>query len=68
MVYVHKDPTVEAGVVALLRNERGKARTREDWERALKSYGYGLNHTRENVFVTTFPHGVEICRLPGDLI
>lgn len=65
MVYVHKDPTVEAGVVALVLREKRKARSRRDWEKALQGFGYGLARTKHGTFVTTLPHGVEVCRLPG---
>jgi len=64
MVYVHRDPTVEAGVLALVMRERRHAASTRDWKNTLKSYGYGLQKTAKGAFVTTLPHGVEICRLP----
>ena len=64
MVYVHRDPTVEAGVLALVLRERRRAASLHEWKDALKTYGYGLSETAQGVFVTTLPHGVEVCRLP----
>ena len=65
MVYIHKDPTVEAGVMALVMREKRRARNRKDWEKALKNFGYALARKKTGTFVTTHPHGVEVCRLPG---
>ncbi|QYX57490.1 hypothetical protein K1T73_03565 [Roseovarius sp. SCSIO 43702] len=67
MIHIRKDPTVERGVIALLRRERDRARSRAEWERALRGHGYALDRTATGLVVTTLPHGVEICRLPGDL-
>ncbi len=64
MVYVHSDPTVRAGVLALVMRERQRAANPGDWVNALKSYGYGVQKRAEGAFVTTLPHGVEICRIP----
>lgn len=64
MVYVHSDPTVRAGVLALVMRERKRAASTRDWQDALKSYGYSVRKTAKGAFVTTLPHGVEICRLP----
>ncbi|RKF14044.1 hypothetical protein D6850_12785 [Roseovarius spongiae] len=66
MVYVHSDPTVRAGVLALVMRERHKAMSSDAWVAALQSYGYGVRKRAEGAFVTTLPHGVEICRLPDE--
>lgn len=64
MVYVHRDPTIEAGVLSLVLRERQKATSPGDWTYRLRNYGYGLSRTARGVYVTTLPHGVEVCRLP----
>lgn len=65
MVYVNSDPTVEAGVLALVMRERRRAADATEWQNALRGYGYGLRQTGAGAIVTTLPHGVEICRLPA---
>ncbi len=64
MVYIHKDPTIEAGVLDLVLSERSRAADLSAWQAALGSYGYGLRRTDTGTVVTTLPHGLEVCRLP----
>ena len=64
MVYVHKDPTVEAGVLHLVMSEMKRARNAEAWHTALGLHGYALRRKGTGTVVTTLPHGVEVCRLP----
>ncbi|QIE45851.1 hypothetical protein G5B38_10120 [Pseudohalocynthiibacter aestuariivivens] len=64
MVYVHSDPTVQAGVLDFVLRERRRAANLLDWQNALKNHGYAVQHTDKGDYVTTLPHGVEICRLP----
>lgn len=69
MVYVHSDPTVEAGVLSLVMLERQSATSPCDWQDRLQRHGYAISRTARGAYVTTLPHGVEICRLPdGALI
>ncbi|MEB8387632.1 hypothetical protein OO012_10360 [Rhodobacteraceae bacterium KMM 6894] len=65
MVYVNPDPTAQAGVLALVLRERRRAANVEDWQNALRGYGYGVRQTGAGAVITTLPHGVEICRLPA---
>ncbi|WP_281968706.1 hypothetical protein [Roseovarius nanhaiticus] len=64
MVYVHKDPTIEAGVLHLVMSEMNRASNADDWHNALGRHGYALRITGADPVVTTLPHGVEVCRLP----
>ncbi|MEI4262908.1 hypothetical protein [Roseovarius sp. D0-M9] len=64
MVYVHKDPTIEAGVLQLIIAEMHSARTASDWHDALGRHGYAVRQTSSGAVVTTLPHGVEVCHLP----
>lgn len=64
MVYVHSDPTIEAGVLAIVMRERQVATSPCDWKRRLQHHGYAISQTARGAFVTTLPHGVEVCRLP----
>jgi len=64
MVYVHSDPTVEAGVLALVMRERRKARSTQEWKKTLKGYGYKVQKTELGAMIMTLPHGVKICALP----
>jgi len=65
MVYVNSDPTAQAGVLALVLQEKQIARSDRDWHQALSQYGYAVRQTDRGAYVTTLPHGVEICRLPS---
>ncbi len=64
MVYVHNDPTAQAGVLAIVMRERHRAASLTDWQNALKNHGYAVRQTDKGAYVTTLPHGVEVCRLP----
>ncbi|MBZ8117461.1 hypothetical protein KUD11_02250 [Roseovarius sp. LXJ103] len=65
MVYVNSDPTAKAGVLALVLHEKQNARSTQDWHKALSHYGYAVQQTDRGAYVTTLPHGVEVCRLPS---
>lgn len=65
MVYVHSDPTATAGVLALVMQEKQNACSTQDWHKALRHYGYAVQQTNRGAYVTTLPHGVEVCRLPS---
>jgi len=64
MVYVHRDPMIEAGILDLVMRERRKANSEMDWKNRLRGYGYTLQENAGGVFVATLPHGVEVCQLP----
>ncbi len=64
MVYVHKDATVEAGVLNLVMAECRRAADAAEWHAALSRHGYALRRTEAGTIVTTLPHGVQVCRLP----
>lgn len=64
MVYVHKDPTVEAGVLGLVLGEMRRARDAAALHDALGRHGYALRNYGAGAVITTLPHGVEVCRLP----
>ncbi|MFH0255374.1 hypothetical protein [Roseovarius aquimarinus] len=64
MVYVHKDPLIEADVLAIVLGEARRAPDARAWAEALRQRGYALRGSGAGAIVTTMPHGVEICRLP----
>ncbi|MDX1785045.1 hypothetical protein [Roseovarius sp. ZX-A-9] len=68
MVYVHSDPNVQAGVLAFVMGERRRATSLTAWQDALKNHGYAVQKTDKGTYVTTLPHGVEVCRLPEDAV
>ncbi len=67
MVYVHKDSTIEAGVLQIVLGEMRRALGASEWHAALGRHGYALRSTAAGTVITTLPHGVEVCRLPFSL-
>lgn len=60
-------PMIDAGVLSLIKEERGKALSAREWKFRLRGYGYGVKNVEGSQVLTRLPQGTELGVLPQDL-